>query len=131
MWTRLTAGLLLAVLARPAFAQVSPCETLSAAVDDQIKKAASTFAEGITDNSAPRATMRELQIANSLSLVRINLDLMVQNKCPARKSPVDPMIYLSDALACEVALQKGDKEPAACKRDTWQSPHAATASPKP
>ena len=131
MWIKLTAGLLLALLARPAFAQTSPCETLSAAVEDQIKKAASTFAEGITDNSAPRATMRELQIANSLSLARINLDLMVQNKCPPRKSPVDPMVYLNDALACELALQKGDKDPAACKRDTWQSPHAATTSPKP
>lgn len=126
MRMRITGSLLLIALAGPAIAQTSPCDALNSTVEDQIKKAASTVADGITDNSAPRATMRELQIANSLSLIRINLDLMAQNKCPSRKIPVDPMIYLGEALDCELALRKGENDPVACKRESW---HGLSSKP--
>ena len=128
MWKMLV-GACLAVASPSVLAQAA-CADLSKAVEFQLKKAASSSAEGITDNSAPRATLRELRISNSLALVGMNLTLMAQNKCPPRQKPVNPMIYFGEALDCEIATQKGEKDSPRCKMDTWQGVIApASGSP--
>lgn len=112
-------GMCIAAVNFSALAQPT-CDVLSDAVELEIKKSAAVFAEGFTDDSAPRATLREMRIANSLSLAQINLNIMAQNKCPPRQQPVNPMDYLTDALSCELAQQKGEKDSPACDKGNWK-----------
>ena len=41
-----------------------------------------------SENSAARAQLRELKIANYMRLMDINLSLMIQNKRPLPKEPI-------------------------------------------
>lgn len=108
-----------AFVAAPAFAQ-STCDALQLAIEAEIKDAALSSVLGIGDNSAPRATLRQLEIANNLSTIQANLTLMAQNKCPARTAPIIPAVYLSNALDCNIAIMKGEKNAPACDKSTWQ-----------
>lgn len=119
MTVKIFLALAIASVSSSAIAQ-NTCTELAKAIEHQLKKSASNYADGITDNSAPRATLRELRTSNSLALARINIELMAQNKCPPRKDPVDPMIYLSEALDCEIATQKGESNSDKCKLDGWR-----------
>jgi len=126
MLIRLVIGLALLAAGDVAIAQ-SVCIDLGNAVEHQLKKSASDFADGITDNSAPRATLREVRTSNSLALARMNIELMGQNKCPPRTKPVDPMIYLGEALDCELATQRGEKDSPKCKLDEWRGLSSKTS----
>ena len=118
LW-KIFVAICIAAASPEALAQAA-CADLGKAVEFQLKKAASSFAEGIADNSAPRATLRELRTSNSLALAEMNLTLMAQNKCAPRQKPLNPMIYIAEALDCELATQKGEKDSPKCKMDDWQ-----------
>jgi hypothetical protein len=81
-------------------------------------------AEEVGDNSAPRATMREMRTANQLMLARITLDLMQASHCqlPTRE-PVSAA-YALPALQCRNAImrmQAGQRDlPPECNRENWQ-----------
>ena len=114
-------GYLILITATQSVLAQSSCEAFNSAVELEMKRAAYSSAEGIGDSSAARATMHELKIANSLSLINMNLNLMVQNKCPPRKNPIDYMIYFFEASACETAIRRGEKDTTACKKiNDWK-----------
>lgn len=103
------------------FAHAEPtCPDFDAAIDKLTKNIALSSAEGLVENSAPRQTNRELRINNQLQLININLSLMAQNKCAARKAPVNPMVYLSEALDCATAQLKGEQDSPACDMTKWK-----------
>ncbi|HYJ31325.1 MAG TPA: hypothetical protein VEW25_13420 [Allosphingosinicella sp.] len=86
---------------------------------------ADRFASSVGDNSAPRATLREMENANDLTIATMTLQLMRDNRCtmPAR-APV-AAAYMSAALSCATARLRsparaaGEAGPPDCNRDTW------------
>jgi long-subunit fatty acid transport protein len=102
----------------------SSCEQIDRAVAQSEKEMSQSWASGIADNSAPRATMREQQISNDLQLIAINLALANQLKCPPRKQAVSKNAYFSSALACEAARLKQSSSdtssPPECDLASWK-----------
>ena len=100
----------------------SRCAVLSADYRRIEQNLADRFAEGIVDNSAPRATMREMQNANDLAVAALTVQFMRDNRCalPAR-APV-AATYMSSALECSTARlrNRGTESPAECNRETWR-----------
>lgn len=96
------------------------CAAFSGAIESALKQAAADLIEGVADNSAPRASLRELRVANSLATIRINVDLMAQNKCPPRQTPVDTSYYTVDAFTCEMDTRKGVKDAPTCNQANWR-----------
>lgn len=82
------------------------------------------WGDGLFDSSAPRATMRELQMNNQLQLISMNLSLMTQHKCPAIERPVNMgSAYISAAIECGGKMKQsvGSRElPVECKRENWK-----------
>ncbi|MES1241794.1 MAG: hypothetical protein ABUT39_09270 [Acidobacteriota bacterium] len=107
------------VVASPSVAQVD-CSAFDAAINMSLKQISSERASGITDNSAPRETMRAARVANYLQVISMNLALMKENKCPARQRPIVLGEFMKNALECELATIKGEKDPPACNFDNWK-----------
>lgn len=61
-------------------------------------------AEGLTDNSAPRATLKAQKIQNLLLVISMNLQLMRDNGCPVKKDPISTARYMMPALQCNTEL---------------------------
>lgn len=110
-------------VASPLIAQVN-CSAFDSAIDSSLKMISSERASGITDSSAPRETMRAAKIANHLQVISINLTLMKEHKCPARQRPIVLGEYMKNALECELAMMKGEKDPPACNFDNWKREEA-------
>jgi hypothetical protein len=88
---------------------------------DQIEKAmASRWADSLGDNSAPRATLREMEDANGLAQAQIILTLMQANRCPLPDHAPSLKRYVSAALACSTARLKSSSEAPECKMESWQ-----------
>lgn len=117
----------------PAMAQTKPaaasaaapagtCATLMRQYDGASMDLAAGFAESVGDNSAPRATLREMENANALSTAKIALDLMRDNRCPMPKSAPSTATYMSAALTCRTDRFKatGTESPESCKRENWK-----------
>jgi hypothetical protein len=94
------------------------CQQLENSIEPTIKAVAMIKAGGFSDNSAPRETSRQIQVNNELQLISMHLTLLAQNKCPPRSTPVDPSIYMMDALECATATGKGRE--VACDMRTWK-----------
>lgn len=110
------------------------CAAFEAVIDGALKSQAITFANDIGDNSAPRATLSELRIANQWRKIEINLRLMEAAGCPLPTTPITGMEYLTPALTCEnarlTAIRGGSTaEPSECNLDSWRKFGAAPASP--
>ena len=101
----------------------SGCDALERSISQSEKTMSMIWAEGITDDSAPRATLREQKTTNELQLVATNTAIAIQLKCPPRKQPVARNAYLSPALKCVTARMKqgsGDtSRPEECDMSTW------------
>jgi hypothetical protein len=96
------------------------CAAFQHAIDASEAQLSMIFARGLGDDSAPRATLRAEQQGNELRTIAINLELMIQLRCPLPKQPITTVgSYLSAALACATAQTQGEKDPAACKREKW------------
>lgn len=106
------------------------CAGLMAAVESSLKSAASASASTVADSSAHRANLAELKIANELSLVAINLQLMRDNGCVMPRDPIYAGRYALDALKCEadmrevftgkIKLEPGSVLPPSCNRNNWR-----------
>jgi hypothetical protein len=98
------------------------CAKLGADYENASKELAMTYAEGVGDNSAPRATMREARNGNVLEKARLTVELMRGNSCRIPTEPPSLARYLSPALACQTALlgAQGGNLPPACDMSTWQ-----------
>lgn len=110
-----------AILAAPVKAQSSTsCTAFRAEIENQEKDLAAIQVDGLSDNSAPRATLRQQKRTNALTRIAISVDLMAQNKCPPLSAPIDELAYITDALACETALLERKSDDPACKRADWK-----------
>ena len=100
---------------------VGTCEALAADWKRFEQNMADRFAEGVADNSAPRATMREMREANDLALAQMTLQFMRDNRCPLPKRAPSAGTYLTSALECSTARLKarGTETPPECDRSRW------------
>lgn len=112
--------------AKPAAAPPAPpattCSILASTYEGASMDLAANRAEGVGDNSAPRATLRAMEDANTLAEARITLDLMRDHKCALPKSAPTSIFYLSDALSCATDRLKsqGAGSPPSCDRSKWK-----------
>lgn len=121
----------LCMTASPALAQTKPatptppagaCAQLMNEYDGASKDLAANYASSVGDNSAPRATLRAMEDANTLTAARIALDLMRDNRCPLPKIVPNYIWYLNDALTCTTDRMKAGagQSPASCDRANWK-----------
>lgn len=98
------------------------CASLATSYDDASKTLAANYAEGVGDNSAPRAALRATEDANSLAQAHMTLDLMRDFRCPMPKSAPFAIFYLLPALTCATDRLKmsGSKSPPSCERAKWE-----------
>lgn len=108
--------------AAPVGATAGTCAVLMRQYDGASMDLAGGFAESVGDNSAPRATLREMENANALSTAKIALDLMRDNRCPLPKSAPSTATYMNAALTCRTDRFKatGTESPESCKRENWK-----------
>lgn len=92
--------------------EASACKSLASDYDNASKNLAMLEAQGLTDDSAPRATMRETQSNNILNQARITMDLMKNNGCKSPTAAPSANIYLMDAIKCSTAVMKQSSEAA-------------------
>jgi hypothetical protein len=119
-------------------AEPAICASLASDYEGASKKLAMLKVEGIFDNSAPRATMRETQSTNIMEQARFTMDLMKNNGCKGPTAAPSADRYMSAALDCmkeratrtaDAAWAKLDGKPAAissepptqCEQTSWKS----------
>ena len=103
--------------AKPA-AVSSTCAKLTRDYENASKTLAANEAEGVGDNSAVRATMREAQNANTMSEAKFTLDLMTANKCKIPGEAPTSIRYLLPAMECRTAqLQRSNARASARLND--------------
>jgi hypothetical protein len=121
-------------------AEPAACKSLGDDYENASKKLAMLKADGLLDNSAPRATMRETESNNILSQARITMDLMRNNGCKGPTAAPSADFYLLDALKCSTAISKQSTEatlaimrggtvsdlpsPPECDQTKWVSTHS-------
>lgn len=98
----------------------SVCSAINEKIEFEIKQTATSLASMVTERGTPRATLYALEIANSLQLIQINLNLSIQNQCPKRVLPIDPSIYLLEALRCNNDILAGERNSEACDKTKWK-----------
>lgn len=105
-----------------ATAPAGTCGTLMRQYDGASMDLAANFASSVGDNSAPRATLRQMEDANSLATAKIALDLIRDTRCPTPKSAPSMAPYISQALTCSTERMKasGSESPASCDRANWK-----------
>jgi len=110
-----------------ATAPAGTCGTLMRQYDGASMDLAANFASSVGDNSAPRATLRQMEDANSLATAKIALDLIRDNRCPTPKSAPSMAPYISQALTCSTERMKasGAESPASCDRANWKTESSA------
>ena len=109
------------------------CASFDEAIEGALKEIAVRRAEGVGDDSAPRATLHELRINNQLLLLSINVQLRREHGCPPDDRPVSTVRYLKNALTCrtdrlsvqlgkEVAVDADSGVPLSCDTASWKPP---------
>ena len=100
---------------------LTTCEALTADWRRVEQNMADRFVEALGDNSAPRATMREMREANDLAIAAMTLQFMRDNKCPLPKRAPNTGTYLTAALECSKARREAGAttSPPACQRENW------------
>ena len=105
---------------RKAAATSGTCTRLYSDMEHLKKSLAMNYADGIGDNSAPRATMRESEYQSLLARVRLTLDLMRDNRCKMPTSVPTGVEYVSSAIACKTdMMQSGSSSSPSCDQDKW------------
>lgn len=104
----------------------SICQELEGTIDDSIRSIALSLSEGdINDRGAPQQTVRYISINGKLQVIQINLLLESENKCPVRKTPINPFGFNRlDVSKCQLALLGGEgKENSAalCNIKNWKT----------
>ena len=131
----LQVALLMCVLypALPARAQQAPiCEAALNAINEDMRSIAQEQWVSQGDNSAPRATNRELRKAVVVQKAQLNLALMRDAKCAMPVTPYDEMAYFTLAKkACDALKPEVGKPyvPEEVKRDQTDCQTKALFSP--
>lgn len=127
---RAVAGLAALIVASPCFAQsaqravaapkpAGKCEALARDWKAIEFEMADNYAAGVTDDSAPRATMRAAQDQVSLLRAEITLQLMRDFRCPLPSRAPSRMTYSLDAMKCRTEQLKGNSKAPECDYSTW------------
>jgi hypothetical protein len=105
MRSLLISALALTALALPcqSNAQVQLCAQINEAISDSLGEIGRTLFDGITDDSAPRATLRHLRIENEIGFINLNLQLLSSAKCATWKLPFRG--YMKSVRECNAALE--------------------------
>ena len=98
---------------------MSICEGLARDWKSVEYELANNYADGITDDSAPRATMRAVQDQNALLKAQIALSLMRDNKCPLPKRSPSSLTFMLPAMTCKTEKLKGNYKAPQCDSATW------------
>jgi hypothetical protein len=80
------------------------CLELAASIDASEKSMSVLSAQNRNETSAPRATMRNTQIAAIMTMVNGNVAALKENRCPSLPHPVSQTAYYYSALRCQTAL---------------------------
>jgi len=87
-------------------------------IESNLKRIAMTDAEGIGDNSAPRATMRQQQITGYKTDIQTTLNLMAAQKCKLPKASPNAAKYYSSAMSCQLKNMSAKNQDERC--DMWK-----------
>lgn len=83
-------------------AQSPQCNQFNEAISASLSVIGKKIYDGINDDSAPRATLRHLQIENEIGFIGLNIQLMSAAKCTPWKTPFRGFLVAKDN--CERAL---------------------------
>lgn len=99
------------------------CETYDDKYKYNIKEMALIhFADGYGDDSAPRATNRELKQIHIQLNQLILLQQMNAYGCDIPKMPSDRNLYFLEGFECGIKQSKGDAQSKKCDLLTWEFP---------
>ena len=98
---------------------LSTCEGLARDWRSAEIELAEHNAEGLADNSAPRATMRAVEDQNALLKAQIALTLMQSHKCSLPRRAPSWITYSLNALKCSTEKLKGNYKSPECDSSTW------------
>lgn len=96
------------------------CGLLLGQWDSAEKDIAEIYARGISDDSAPRATLREMETANALATANMALQLMRDHHCPLPRMVPSFGAYAVPAMQCRTAQLRGETNSPSCDRSRWQ-----------
>lgn len=114
------AGLMLPIVPSVAQQAAGPvCTGLASQWRGVEMELAAIYSEGITDDSAPRATMRASRAGVEMARANAILTLMASYKCTMPKSAPSEVTYLAKALECSTEQLKGNYKSEACDRTKW------------
>ncbi|WP_439567744.1 hypothetical protein [Sphingopyxis sp.] len=122
--------MILSLMLAAASPQPTVCGKLSGDYENASKRLAMIFAEGVNDNSAVRATMRESQESNIRTDARETLELMKLHKCKLPTSTPNAGPYVTQAMRCRLDRLKQELNPTgtipeSCDSSKWKDEHAA------
>lgn len=88
------------------------------------------WAEGLADDSAPRATMRAAQDTADTAKAQLIVTLMQANHCALPNHAVASTTYMMPAMTCRTDRLKSNDAttPESCKMENWQPLSSAVAS---
>ncbi|MBC6437096.1 MAG: hypothetical protein GDA52_02900 [Rhodobacteraceae bacterium] len=95
------------------------CEVYANTYDGANQTMASIEAGGIFDDSAPRETMRQLQMLNERLLQLLLMQQMEYHGCDLPKIPSGAIGYMVDAMKCANERLLGNGESPECDREEW------------
>ncbi len=96
------------------------CQYREDQVDQANKAMASIFADGITDNSAPRETNRQIKELNQKIKQQTAIQLAIAEGCDTSSFlPNDMGSYITPALECATEQLKGNYKAASCEMSNW------------
>lgn len=113
---------LIASHAHAAPAEPPICEQLLTSIEMGKKQQALSWAQGVGDNSAPRATLRAMETVAVLERANFNLKLLELNRCRTLPAPMTEGLgeYAGQALACSTEIVKGNNSSPTCVLASWQ-----------
>jgi hypothetical protein len=101
-------------------AAVSPaCQQVFDSIDTELRRVAITAYIDMFDDSAPRETMRQMKINNSLLIILALQNAAREMACPVKSVSISQSEYMSDALRCTTDRASGKTDSPACDFRTW------------
>ncbi len=118
---------LIALAPAPATSAAPPsiCKAFGDQIESDLQDLAEIDADEITDNSAPRATMRADRQIVKLETIRANIDLMSAHHCAPYAHTVSSHRYFLPATQCQLDILNSVKAgksgvPDTCSRANWK-----------
>lgn len=102
----------------PAPAGQADCAGFNRVIDEAMMDLSYSTAAMFLDDSAPRLTLRNEEVANAWRAIEVNLTLLAAGRCPMPKNPISATSYSPSADLCDLAKTAEDRKKA-CDRSNW------------